>query len=182
MELNLFENRQYFATWTGDELDGRGKARLVIQPVQCFDSRQAQPLELTVYPVQDYRPRRLEAWLPDGLYRYFLADSDSGEGLTPVREVFFGQRKRVEIRAEREQGGFRRFTIISPLPLRAGDCSLDYGAFGVVPLPEADQAEKWYMISFLLRTRRELPVKLSWTEVLKKILVLPEKLDDISGR
>lgn len=39
-----------------------------------------------------------------------------------------------------------------------------------------------YEISFLLRTRRELPVKLSWTESLKKILVLPEKLEDISDR
>ena len=36
MELNLFEDRRYFVTWTGEELEGRGKARLVFQPIQCL--------------------------------------------------------------------------------------------------------------------------------------------------
>ena len=181
MELNFFEDQKYLAVWAEHELDGRSRAVLVIQPVQCFGSSRAQTLEVPVCRAQDYRPRKLETRLPDGLYRYFLADSDSGQALTPSREVFFGQRKKVDIEMEREQGGFRRFTIVSPLPLRAGDCSLDYGIFGTMPLPEADREGERYAISFLLLTRRELPVKLSWTEALKKILVLPEKLDDISG-
>ena len=182
MELNLFEDQRYLVTWTEHELGGCGKARLVIEPIQCFGSTRARTLEMTVYPAQDYRPRKLETRLPDGLYRYFLADSDSGQTLTPIQEVFFGQQKQVGIRIEREQGGFRRFTIISPLPLRAGDCYLDYGIFSAVPLPEARGAGEQYEISFLLRTRRELPVKLSWTESLKKVLILPEKLEDISDR
>ncbi|MGI5929656.1 hypothetical protein [Pseudoflavonifractor sp.] len=182
MELNLFEDQLYLATWTEHELGGRGKARLVIEPIQCFGSTRARTLEMTVYPAQDYRPRKLETRLPEGLYRYFLSDCDSGEALTPPQEVFFGRQKSVELRMEREQGGFKRVVITSPLPLRAGDCSLDYGVFGAVPLPEARDMGERYEISFLLRTRRELPVKLSWTESLKKILVLPEKLEDISDR
>ena len=43
MELNLFEDRRYFVTWTGEELEGRGKARLVFQPVQCMGGGPARP-------------------------------------------------------------------------------------------------------------------------------------------
>lgn len=182
MELNLFEDQRYLVTWTGNELGGRSKARLVIQPVQCFGSGRSEELEIPLYPTQSRQAKSLTQRLPDGLYRYFLSDCDSGQPLTETREVFFGQRKRVDIRVEREQGGFRRFVIFSPLPLRAGDCSLDYGVFGAVPLPEARGAGERYEISFLLRTRRELQVKLSWAESLRKIMVLPEKLEDISDR
>lgn len=181
MELNLFEDRRYFVTWTGEELEGRGKARLVFQPVQCMGGGPAGPVELTVYPARDFRPRRMDVRLPDGLYRCFLADAGSGAPLTPAREVFFGQRQRVELYSQREQGGFRRFTILSPLPLREGDCGLDYGVFGTVPLPEAERSEERYRLSFLLRPRRTLPVKLRWAEHMKKVLTLPEKLEDASG-
>ena len=47
MELNLFEDRRYFVTWTGEELEGRGKARLVFQPIQCLGGGPAGPVELT---------------------------------------------------------------------------------------------------------------------------------------
>lgn len=166
MELNLFEDRRYFVTWTGEELEGRGKARLVFQPIQCLGGGS---------------PGRMDVRLPDGLYRCFLADAGSGAPLTPAREVFFGQRQRVELYSQREQGGFRRFTILSPLPLREGDCGLDYGVFGTVPLPEAERSGERYRLSFLLRPRRTLPVKLRWAEHMKKVLTLPEKLEDASG-
>ena len=179
MELDLFEDRRYFVTWSREELEGRGKARLVIQPVQCLGGGQAGPVELMVYPAQDFRPRKMDARLPDGLYRCFLADEASGAPLTAAREMFIGQRQRVELR--REQGGFRRFTIISPVPLRPGDCGLDYGVFGTVPLPETEQRGERHVCSFLLRPRRALPVKLSWGEHLKKVLTLPETLEDTSG-
>ena len=181
MELNLFEDRRYLITWSGEELGGRSKARLVLQPVRCMGGGQAKPVEVTVYPARDFRPRKLDAWLPDGLYRCFLADAASGAPLTPAREVFFGQRRRVELYSRQDQGGFRRFTIASPVPLRAGDCGLDYGVFGVAPLPEAEQRGERYELSFLLRSRRALSVKLSWAEHLKKILTLPETLEDTSG-
>lgn len=181
MELNVFEDQRYLVTWTEDELGGRSKAKLVIQPVQCFGSGRSATLEIPVYPVRGRQPKELTVRLPDGLYRYFLSDCDSGRPLTGDREVFFGQRKRIELREEREQGGFRCFTIVSPLPLRAGDCSVDYGAFGALPLPEAEKQGDRYTLSFLLRTRRELPVRLGWSESLKKYLVLPEKLEDTYG-
>ena len=181
MELNLFEDRRYFVTWTEEELEGRGKARLVLQPVRCFGGGCTGPVELTVYPARDFRPRRMDVRLPDGLYRCFLADADSGAPLIPARDVFFGRRQRVELRSQREQGGFRRFTIISPMPLGAGDCGLDYGIFGTVPLPEAEQSGERYQLSFLLRPRRTLPVKLSWAAHLQKILTLPETLEDTAG-
>lgn len=181
MEVNLFEDQRYLVTWTGDELEGRGKARLVIQSVRCFGSSQPETLTLPVYPIEDHRPRMMEGRLPDGLYQYFLADADSGEALTPTQEVFFGQRKQVHIRKERDRGGFQRFTIVSPLPLRAGDCCVDYGMFGVVPLPEAEKKENSYELSFLLRTRQKLPIGLTWAELLEKCLILPKSLENTYG-
>ena len=181
MDLNLYDDRRYFVTWTEHELEGRSKAKLVFQPIRCLDGGRTGPVELTVYPIQDYRPRKLDIRLPDGLYRCFLADVDSGAPLISEREVFFGKPRRVELRSQREQGGFRRFTIVSPLPLRAGDCSLDYGVFGTVPLPEAEKSGEQYRITFLLRPRRTLPVKLRWAEHMKKMMTLPETLEDTSG-
>ena len=67
------------------------------------------------------------------------------------------------------------------MPLGAGDCGLDYGIFGTVPLPEAEQNGERYQLSFLLRPRRTLPVKLRWAEHTKKMMTLPETLEDTSG-
>ena len=36
MELNLYDDRRYFVNWTEHELDGRSKAKLVIQPIRCL--------------------------------------------------------------------------------------------------------------------------------------------------
>lgn len=154
MDLKVDPNNQkYCAVWRSDELDNRRSALLMIRPVRLFRPKTGVGAEIRVFPTPDYTQYPIGVRLPDGLYKYYLADAETQDPLTPIKQICFGEKQRIDVEQVSISSDFYRITLRSPLPLQAGDCFLAYDIGIHIPLPEAVPNGTEYNITFLLRHR-----------------------------
>lgn len=173
MDIDVREQK-YRVNWDSTELDGRESAYLILSPLRIYSksAHSNRPHSFPVFRTKGNGYRGYDS-VPDGMYEYYLADHyDLKKPLTEKQRIFLGEKRPLGVKIDRSRSNNSvQLTIYSPLPLKVGECGLDFGLTKPIPLPETQQEGDIYAIRcLLLNFRPELHIRLWYASDLKDIL------------
>lgn len=174
MEFKVTEG-SYCISWSEWELEGRTAVLLIFRPLRLYRERRAKNISIQVHRPITAAYRKLPT-MPDGLYEYYLADTTDGPPIEEKTPYVIGAKRPLPVKlSPGSDSSYHCLELTSPLPLKAGECGIDYGICRPVPLPGTQPDSGGHMIRCLIRLRPELPAKLYYAEELHQMLHVDER-------